>query len=81
MSAAGRNPPSGEHFLLSLRDCFVHDEDAPAGHQLLDVAQAQRKTKVQPHDMADDGREIAKSTVQITLLIRQRHRFSSLSVS
>ena len=47
-----------------LPDALVGDEDPPAGHQLLNVSKAERKAKVQPHDMADDGSGIAESFVQ-----------------
>ena len=72
VAALGLVPPQGNGIGLPelqgpLPDGFVGDEDSPASHQLLDVAKAQRKSKVQPHDMADDGGGIAESAIWVTL--------------
>ena len=47
---------------------LVSDNDATAGHQLLNVAKTQRKSEVQPHDMADDLDWITEAAVDIGFL-------------
>ncbi len=39
------------------------DNDAPLGEQILNVAEAEVKTKVQPHGMSDDLRREAVASI------------------
>lgn len=53
-----------------LADRFVGNDDAPARHQFLDVAKAQRKPEVEPHYVADDLMRIAKAAVELDVCHR-----------
>ena len=50
-----------------LPDALVRDADPPASYQLLDASKSQQKSKIQPHNMADDDGGIAESAIQVTL--------------
>ena len=50
-----------------LADHLVADDDATAGHQLLDVAKTQRKPEVETHHMADDLGRKAQAAVNFGL--------------
>lgn len=59
-----------------LADRLVGHDDTPAGHQLLDVAKAQRKTEVEPHHMADDLARVTEAAVKLGIChpsILKRH--------
>ena len=47
-----------------LSNRLVCDDDAPAGHELFYVAKTQREPEVEPHDMADEFRQVAESAVE-----------------
>ena len=48
-----------------LADRLVRHENAATGHQFLDVAKTQRKSEVQPYDVADDVVWEAKAEIKL----------------
>ena len=50
-----------------LADRLIGHNDATAGHQLLDVAKAQREPEVEPHHMADDLGRKAEAAVNLVI--------------
>ena len=50
-----------------LADRLVGNDDTPAGHQLCNVAKAQRKPEVEPRHVADDLTRIADAAVKLIL--------------